>query len=94
MIELNNVNEQIILSVLNLSKKCAQAISENNVSEFTKLSVEMLEHSTYHSKEYRQKIKSLIDDVCWEMTGQNVNLDVVASDFSSLIVKISRRELN
>jgi hypothetical protein len=28
------------------------------------------------------------------MTGQNVNLDVVASDFSSLIVKISRRELN
>ena len=94
MIEINNQNEQIILSILTIADNCSKSIRANDMKQFTKLSVEMLEHASFHSKQFREKIKSLIDNVCWEVTGSSPNFPEIATDFLSLVTKVSRTELN
>lgn len=94
MIELNNINDQIIFSNLNLLEKAIQAISESKDKDFTNISLEMIQNSLFHSKEYHAEIKSAIENVCWEISGPNCNRKNIAEDFSRQITKSSKKYMN
>lgn len=90
MIELDNVNDQIILTILSDVEKCSNFLLEKNEIEFTKHSLTILENSTYHSSVLFTHLKSEVEDVCWGLASKNPDYKKLSSSFKENCTKYCR----
>lgn len=90
MIELNNVNDQIILTILSDVEKCSNFLLEKNETDFTKHSLIILENSIYHSSGLFTHLKSEIEDICWGLASKNPDYKKLSSSFKENCIKYCR----